>query len=267
MLIDKVGTYLGYALAHGVDESSGGYPQLVLDCQATHWYDPDVEGYVEVEPRELRAWLVLYGKDQKPLFNCDSAKKVFGWDGLSFQVLAEMDISQTRFMFRVSENTYKADGSMQVDGIDVDTASPTRNISSLDTKGLQALDAKFGLAKVAKKTTPKAKPTGAPKPPKASTKKVETLKPPRPAPTTPSVVLLKPGVGAAKEEKTGNTTRDDAWAYISEMIPERALSEEDRAVAWNEAIEKIHGGPDDDTLTGEEWFQVQELIIADNIPF
>ncbi|KKL69788.1 hypothetical protein LCGC14_2111400, partial [marine sediment metagenome] len=70
-----------------------------------------------------------------------------------------------------------------------------------------------------------------------------------------------------QEEKTGSTTRDDAWKYISEQIPEAALSTKELAVAWSKAIEKIHGGPDDDTLTGEEWFQVQELIISENIPF
>jgi len=272
MLIDKVGTYLGYAPAHGVDQSSGGYPQLALQCVATHYYDEDVEDYVEVADLELRAYLVLYGKDQKPLRNCDQVKKVFDWDGLSFQALAEMNIAETRFLFRVEENTYNDNTTMQVSWIDVDTASPTRQISSLDTKGLQDLDAKFGLAKVAKKSTTRPKPGSKPTPPattpKASTKttkpktatkpKVDTKKPPAPTP--------KP-VAEATEEKTGSTTRDDAWKYITEQIPEAALSEEDRSVEWTKAVEAIHGGPDDDTLTGEEWFQVQELVINNNLPF
>lgn len=265
MLIDRVGTYLGYASSHGVDTSSGGFPQLVLQCDATHYYDEDVEDYVEIEPQELRAWLVLYGKDLKPIRNCEQVKKVFEWNGLSFQALAEMEISETRFLFRVEENTYKGDGSMQVSWIDVDTASPTRQISSLDTKALQDLDAQFGLAKVGKKTDTK-KPTSKPTPPKASTKKTSTKKTSKPE-TPKTSKAPAPKAKEEKEEKTGSTTRDDAWKYISEQIPVAALSEDDRAVAWSRAIKKIHGGPDDDTLTGEEWFQVQELIISETIPF
>ncbi|KKM45987.1 hypothetical protein LCGC14_1560030 [marine sediment metagenome] len=255
MLIDRVGTYLGYASSHGVDTSSGGFPQLILQCDATHYYDVDVEDYVEIEPQELRAFLVLYGKDQKPLRNCEQAKKVFEWDGLSFQALAEMDLSETRFLFRVEENHYDGNTTLQVSWIDVETASPTRQISSLDTKGLQDLDAKFGLAKVAKKTDTK-KPTSKPIPPKTSTKKTSKPKTPK-----------APAPKEEKEEKTGSTTREDAWKYVSEQIPVAALSEDDRAVAWSRAIEKIHSGPDDDTLTGEEWFQVQELIVSETIPF
>ena len=265
MLITQTGTYLGYASSHGVDQSSGGYPQLVLQCEATHFYDGDVEDYVEIEPQELRAFLVLYGKDQKPLRNCEQVKKTFGWDGLSFQALAEMDLSEIRFLFRVEDNFYNDNTTQQVSWIDVDTASPTRQISSLDTKELQDLDAKFGLAKVGKKTDTK-KPTGKPTLPKTSTKK-KTSKPETPKTSkAPAAGPLTEIINEA-EEKTGSTTRDDAWKYISEQIPEAALSTKERAVAWSKAIEKIHGGPDDDTLTGEEWFQVQCLIIGETIPF
>jgi hypothetical protein len=266
MLITEKGVYLGYVLAHGVDESSGGFPQLVIDCECSHRYDEETEEYVEVEAQELRAWLILYGKNQKPSFNCDAVKKVFGWDGLSFQTLAEMDLTETRFMFRVSENDYKADGSMQVDGIDSEDASPTRDISSMDAKGLQGMDAKWGLAKVAKKTGPKAKPGGAPKAPttkkkKKAVKKTKKKAAPVPPPTEKATEEV------ASEEATGSTTRDDAWNYICEQIPEAALSEEDRPNVWTEAINKIHGGPDDDTLTGEEWFRVQEHIVDTHLPF
>lgn len=275
-LIDKVGTFLGYAPIHGVDTTKNGYPQLILQCEASHYYDEDVEDYVEITDQELRAFLVLYGKEGKPLRNCEQAKKVFNWDGLSFQALAEMDISEIRFLFRVEENTYEGNTTLQISWIDVDTASPTRQISSLDTKDLQKLDAQFGLAKVGKKTE-KKKPTGKPAPPKASTKKKDTKKkvgtqtatetvassPPAPTPkATPEELAA-----TTPEAKTGSTIREDAWAYIEEQIPEAALSTEDRATAWNEAIEKIHGGPDDNTLTGEEWFQVQELITNEYIPF
>jgi hypothetical protein len=283
-LIDRVGTFLGYAPIHGVDTTKNGYPQLVLQCEASHYYDEDVEDYVDVADQELRAFLVLYGKDGKPLRNCEQVQKVFGWDGLSFQTLAEMDLSNIRFLFRVEEHTWDNDTKLQISWIDVDTASPTRQISSLDTKDLQKLDAKFGLAKVGKKTD-KPKPTGKPKPPKVSTKKKDTEKktetktateavaetttetatsgPPAPAPVATPEELA----ATTPEKKTGSTTREAAWNYIAESIPEKALSTEDRANVWNEAIERIHGGPDDDTLTGAEWFQVQKLIISEVIPF
>ncbi len=267
-LIDRVGTYLGYATSHGVNENRNGYAQLDLQCEATHYYDGDVEDYVEVTDQELRAYLVLYGKERKPLRNCEQAKKVFGWDGHSFQDLAEMEISKIRFLFRVKENEWEGNINYKVDWVDVDTASPTQQISSLDTKGLQSLDAKFGLAKVGKKTdTPK--PTGKPKPPKASTKKKDTKKAEVKKEPEKSLDVTNAGPPApvTKEKKTGSTTREDAWKYIEEQIPEAALSEEDRATAWNKAIETIHHGPDDDTLTPGEWFLVQELVISEAIPY
>ena len=275
-LIDKVGTYLGYAPIHGVDESSGGFPQLILQCEASHYYDEDVEDYVEVADQELRAFLVLYGKEGKPLRNCEQAKKVFDWDGASFQVLAEKDISETRFLFRVEENTYEGNTSLQVSWIDVDTASPTRQISSLDTKALQGLDAKFGLAKVGKKTD-KKKPTGKPTVPGASKKKATKKELQEGAKTETKTAkeaiaeaddTVGPPAPVAKEEKkTGSTTREDAWAYIKDQIPEAALSEEELGIAWTKAIETIHHGPDDDTLTPGEWFLVQELIISEALPY
>ena len=267
-LIDKVGTFLGYAPIHGVDTTKNGYPQLILQCVATHYYDEDVEDYVEVTDQELRAYLVLYGKDGKPIRNCEQVKKVFDWDGLSFQALAEKDISETRFLFRVEENTYNENTTLQVSWIDVDTASPTRQISSLNTKDLQSLDTRFGLAKVAKKGD-KKKPTGKPTVPGASkkktTKKAEVKKEPE---TVADVTNSGPPAPAPKEEKkTGSTTREDAWAYIKDQVPEAALSEEGLGIAWTKAVETIHHGPDDDTLTPGEWFLVQELIISENIPF
>ncbi len=269
-LINKVGTYLGFATTHGVGVSSGGYPQLELQCEATHYYDEEVEDYVEVTDQELRAFLVLYGKEQKPLRNCEQVKKVFGWGG-SFPELAVMNLKDTRFLFRVKENVWDGDTNYKVDWIDVDTASPTSRISSLDLKDLQALDVKYGQVAVGKKTdTPK--PTGKPKPPKVSTtkkgtkKKIEEKKSAGPpAPVKPEATTIKEVVEG--QEKTGSTTREDAWNYIEESIPEKALSADDRAIAWTGAIEKIHGGPDDDTLTPEEWFQVQELVLSENLPF
>lgn len=276
-LISQVGTFLGYAPIHGVDTTKNGYPQLVLQCEATHFYDEEVEDYIEVDGQELRAYLVLYGKEGKPIRNCEQVKKVFGWDGASFQALAEMNISETRFLFRVEENTYNENTTLQVSWIDDDEASPTRQISSLNTKDLQTLDTKFGLVKAGKKGATKPKPTGKPAPPKTSTKKTtakdktstkktETktaTEATTPAPTTgPPIPVTK-----TEEKKTGSTTREAAWEYIAESIPVAVLSDEDRAIAWTEAIEKIHGGPDDDTLTPEEWFAVQELVLSENLPF
>lgn len=272
MLINQVGTYLGYAPIHAVGISSGGLPQLELQCEATHYYDPEVEDYVEVEDLELRAYLVLYGKNHKPIRNCEQIKKVFGWDGASFQILNELDIKETRFLFRVKENVWEGNTNYKVDWIDVDTASPTGQISSLDTKELQNLDKKFGLMKAGKKGETKAKPKGAPAVPKASTKKTDAKGTSKKEKQTATEAVATTGPPASApapkvETKTGKTTRDDAWNYIEEEIPEAALSVEDRAVAWTKAIEKIHGGPDDDTLSDEEWFLVQELILSENLPF
>ncbi len=274
-LIDRVGTFLGYAPIHGVDTTKNGYPQLILQCEASHYYDEEVEDYVEVAEQELRAYLVLYGKDGKPLRNCGQVQKVFGWNGLSFQALAEMDLSETRFLFRVEENTYEGNTSLQISWIDDDEANPTRQVSSLDTKSLQGLDAKFGLAKVGKKTD-KKKPVGKPTVPGASKKTTkETTKkkdpelagPPAPVEAPVESAPMTATEAIAAEEKTGSTTRDAAWQYITDEIPEAALSIDDRPIAWTKAIEKIHGGPDDDTLTGEEWFKVQQLIVKEAIPF
>ncbi len=272
-LIKQAGTYLGFATSHGVNKNNNGYAQLDLQCEATHYYDEEVGEYIEIadDVNELRAYLVLYGKAGTPLRNCKQAKKVFGWDGFSFQTLAEMEINNIRFLFRVKENEWEGNINYKVDWIDVETASPTNQISSLDTKDLQDLDAKFGLAKVGKKTDkkkPAGKPT-VPSTPKKTTKKttkkkdLELAGPPAPVESAPMTATE----AIAAEEKTGSTTRDAAWQYITDEIPEAALSINDRAIAWTKAIKTVHGGPDDDTLTEEEWFKVQQLIVKETIPF
>ena len=261
-LITQVGTYLGYASSHAVNESSGGYPQLELQCEATHYYDEEVGDYVEVEDLELRAFLVLYGKNQKPIRNCEQVKKVFKWGG-SFPELATMDLKDTRFLFRVKENPWNGDINYKVDWIDIDTASPTGQISSLDIKDLQALDIRYGIVSAGKKTDSKPKPTGSPKPPKASTKKTkepEKSGPPSPAPATPP---------ETKDEIpiTGKTTRDGAWEAIADLVDPKTLSEEQLAIVWAKTIQDVHGGPDDDTLTENEWFKIQKIILDKHAKF
>lgn len=84
------------------------------------------------EPVEISAYFYLFGVNKKtqkkgPTINHTQVMKVFGWDGRSFQVLANEDYSETKGQVRIIDNDpeYAERNPFQVAFIDVFDADPS----------------------------------------------------------------------------------------------------------------------------------------------
>jgi len=168
-LIKKAATYRGYGVDSGVSKSSGGFPQYIIACQAVEVWDEDEQVWVDLtttEDVELTAYQCLFGGNGEPTRSCEQIIKIFGWSGKSFSELADLDISQIPFQFRVEESEYNKKISLKVTWMDVADAIPGRQVRKLDVAGIKDLDAEFskGLksltgTKVQKAAPATAKPT------------------------------------------------------------------------------------------------------------
>ena len=257
--IENTGTYRGVAIDHAVTESSGGYPQLVLQLCATEYYDDETGEYIDVSDQglEIYAYLVLFGGDGKATLNCSQVQKVFSWDGKSFTGLNELDISEMGLQFRVEENNYEGKTTNQVNWVDEFDAIPGRSMKKLDAKGIKELDAKFNAAlKQLGGAKAPAKPKSAPAiPPKAAvTKKATTKKAETAPPTAPPKA---PSANVPSEAKT--CTKDEAWADCYEIKSAR-VSEDELIKVWGTAIRDVGEGILEADLTPEQWAEVREKV-------
>jgi len=140
---------------------------------------------------ELSAYFYLFGVNKKtgkkgPTINHTQVMKVFGWDGRSFQLLANEDYSETKGQVRIQDNDpeFAERNPFQVAFLDVFDADPSSQLRKLDPAGLKKLDAEMAMllqssgkaptvATVPAKKTTKPKPpiTAAPKPEPTEEKK------------------------------------------------------------------------------------------------
>ena len=119
-LIDRPGTFRGKLLDWGVSESRGGFPQFVARFAALEYWDEEANQYMPWAEygQEMQGYFVLYGKDEKgawkELLNAKQIKEALGWDGLSFESLANGDYSETLVLFRVEDSEYNGNRSLKV---------------------------------------------------------------------------------------------------------------------------------------------------------
>jgi len=240
-LINETGTYRGLSTDWGVSTTKNGFPQFVVSLNATEVWDKDEEAWVDIsgeEATEITAFLVLFGKSGKPTLNAEQVEKAYGWNGASFSDLANGDYSDEKVLFRVEENEYEGNVSLQVNWIDSPDASPGRSIGKLSDNELKALDAQY--SKYLKK--PATKP--------AKAKKKEAAPPKR--------------TKKAKDKAT--LTEDEAWQkVISTKDPK--MDDEECGKKWLEAIEKIAGDKPDADITGEEWAKIAEVCQESPVKF
>ena len=138
-------TYRGKFVDYGVSMSTGKFPQFVAELVALEAWDEEEQQWVDwsdVEENGIIAYLVLFGKKEETL-NCQQVKAVTGWDGLSFQTLAAMDLSEVGIQFRVEPNTYNEKTSLQVAWIDVYDAIPGKSVRKLDAAELKGIDTQY----------------------------------------------------------------------------------------------------------------------------
>jgi len=251
-MVNNEGTYRAKSITElvvGVT-SKGGFPQAILQLNAEQMYDDETGEWVDVGDldadvgTEIRAYLVLFGGNDKETLNSEQLRKVTGWDGSSFAALAEMDVSKTGILFRVKTNVYNGTESMQVSWIDEYDANPAGStMKGLDAEGLRALDAKFRGQLKPKSITPAKAPVAAAPPVPSKRKRRTKAKPEVPAP------------------KTGACTRDDAWAEC-EALRAKDVTDATLEEVWIAKVVEITGETPEDDITPEQWFAVKEAVLA-----
>lgn len=266
MNIDRVATFRGNVVDHGVSLTKNEFPQLVFNFVAKEIWDADEGAWVDwsdVAQNEIMAYLVLFGGSGETL-NAQQVKKAFGWDGLSFQGLNNMDLSKTSVQVRVEEHTYDSKTTLQVNWIDDAEAIPGKSVRKLDASDLKQLDAKYAAAMKAtgaksapvKVTAKSVKPTS-PKGPVKKTDKTETA--------TEAVIPALPTAPIEDGKTVGHCTKDDAWNTCVEMRGE--ANDEQLAKSWLDNIQKVAPGKKQDDLTEQEWCSVRELTLDETAVF
>ena len=240
---------------------------------------------------ELSAYFYLFGVAKKtgkkgPTINHTQVMKVFGWDGRSFQVLANEDYSETKGQVRIVENDpeYAERNPYQVAFIDAFDADPSSQLRKLDPAGLKKLDAEMAMLLQSSGKAPVAATVPAKKAtrPKAPTKAPVTEPEPEPEATKPTAAEKKAALAAKSEknrkaggetttgpkppvrpvpkegEKTeeaegGGLTKQQAYEFVIEMKADECADEQLTA-SWNASINEVAGEatPDED-VTDAQW--------------
>jgi hypothetical protein len=252
-LINVAGYYKGHIVDAGLGQSSGGFPQEVLALKATEVYDPDGQEYLPADDEhdEIMAYLILISSKDKETKSAQQLKKITGWDGASFVDLANMDLTDVELSFRVEENTYEGNTTLQVQWVAEPDATPGRTVTKLDPKDVEALQARYAgvLAKNKKAPAPvsaKGKGKG----------KAAAKAPARPAaPKAPT----KP---AAKTEPVGKCSPSDAYneCYALGGVKENGDAAHKKLnEIWLAEVAKVN--KDESKITEEQWFEIKTTIL------
>lgn len=279
--IDRIGTFLGVVSESTLGCSSNGFPQWVARLTADKKYvnDPgEMEqmkitepGYVPWEYDEsITAFMVLFNATG-PLKNYDQLKAAMGWSGDDFQDL--MGFTGKRLLFRVEENTYKDQTTLQVNWIDAEDAPPERTLKSVEPNKVAELTAKF-LKTLAKPTAP-AKPTVAAKPaaakppvgkPAAPTATAgasqaaaqpAAVNPPAPATPTESPTTAAPSAAPVEKPKAtppARKTKTPPAPPVATENPAPGLpTSTTKEAAWEYLNEPTVRGANDEGVVAEAW--------------
>lgn len=255
MLINQEGFYHGVIVSGSLGQSTNGFPQEILALRADEVYDSESDSYLpwDAENAEITAYLILIDGKDRETKTMQQLKKVIGWDGGSFVDLNEMDLTDMPIAFRVQENVYNGNTTLQVSWIDTLDASPTRTVPKLAKEDVAALQARY--ASVLAGTKSAAKP--------ASAKK--TTEPAAQAPatagtTTPPKAKTIKSKTPPKAPKTvvGKCTADDAYNACYSLkrddVTEDALND-----MWLEAVAAVN--KDESKITKEQWFEIKEGLL------
>lgn len=309
--IDSVGTYTGEIVEAGVTVTKkSNYPQLVLRLKADRkfidtpadmkHFGIEAPAYVDWSSflEDTVAYLVLF-KDtenfskETALLNYEQVQIATGWDGQSFETLADGSLIGKKILFRVEENTYEDNTRLQVSWIDTYESSPQRQLKSLDAAAIKALP-KINIGKAAKPVAPAkpvaAKPAGATKP--SPTSAAGVAKPTTPAPAATAPVAAAPvttpapaAVATATPPKTpkapkaktppppaaeksqaaagapAECTQVEGWEYVCAHKGDN----DDTTVqdAWIAACAEVFEGRDDETGTPAEWAKIRDIVLKD----
>ncbi len=257
-LINQKGDYRGVITDGGLGESKNGLPQETLSLIATEVYDDESQEWLpaDSESNEIMAYLVLFDKKDKPIFHCDTLKKVTGWDGVSFVTLSELNLADVPIQFHVEENTYQENTTLQVANIREYDAEPGRSVRKLDKEGVSALQAKY--ASVLSSTKAPTKPTSAPAKGKTTTKGKG-----KPAPKAPPIAGSKPTTRPTTTAPVGKCTADEAWDACT-SLKKKDVTNEKLSEVWQIEVGKVLTAEkiDEVNVTPEQWFTIKEAILG-----
>lgn len=253
-LINQIGYYKGTIVDGGLGQSSGGLPQEEWFLKATEVYDEENQEYLPVDEDhdEITAYQILMSYKDKETKSAQQVKKVLGWDGASFVDLAEIERADVPLSWRVKENEYEGNVTLQVSWVAEPDASPTRAVSKISKEDAAALQARYAgvlAATAAPVKAASAKGKGAATAAKDKGKGKGKGKPPaKPKPTkTPP-----------KTEAVGKCTDQEAYDACYELkrddIDEEALNK-----LWMGEIAKVN--EDEAKITPEEWFGIKTKLL------
>lgn len=251
-LIDREGRFRGTPTAGIIKTSTNGFPQFVVEFQATEYYDEtgefgDAGEWVDWSDygQTMRAYLVLFNAE-KALLNYEQVMKAFNWDGTDFAALQTEDFDGLMIQFEVQMNEYKGTSRLQVNWVDTYDANPVSTLAPMDPNKIKQITAQFGKFMVKGK---KAAPAKAGKPkaikPKAQAKK--STAPPAPA-------AKAPAGGLPTEVDKGG-----AWEFL--FAKKGDIEDDTLAEAWVAGCEAIGGEADEDEFTDEQWAQVRDHVM------
>jgi hypothetical protein len=277
--IDRAGTFRGKPVEWGVSESKNKYPQFVVTLRAAEFFDEEAGQYIpwgEYE-QEITGYLVLFTKDNagqwKELLNVAQIKKALGWDGRSFESLANGQYGETIVLFRVEPNEYNGSTSLKLTWLDAADANPVKTLPKYDVDKLKAMTSAMGGILSASVPTPKpatAKPVsprkpGRPKSAEGSPATPSTVKPAAPSTATPPPVgapaPAAPAPSGTPAPATTPTTKDSAWAAVNET---RAadVTEDKLAEVWIAVVSTVSSsvGRAEDQFTSTDWYSIQKTV-------
>lgn len=311
--IDSKGTFLGTVEESGVGiTKKSQFPQWVARLKATKKWIDDPEGMAHFQMTEpgyvdwssfdegMVAYLVLFKatgaddspfNDQSKLLNYEQLQLATGWDGASFDSLADGSLVGKEILFRVEDHEYEGKTSLQVAWIDSKDADAVAKLRTLDANDVKNLSAKLKMGGLGKKAAPAkpaapVKPAAATKPgkpgaapqsapsasaPAASSATASTATAPAtpaaPAPKAPpkkGKKAAEPAAPAAEAAPAGlpsTCSQGEAWEWCcnNKGGNEDSVVEE----AWIAACAEVGGDKDEDKFTPEDWAKVRDLVKKD----
>ena len=265
--IKQIGTYRGEVVEHCLGKTKNEYPRFILDLVACEQYDKDNQQWVKWDDEyggsEIRAFLVLFGENTKEaIFHAQALQKVFGWSGADFNDLEDADYTGMKLQWRVEENEYNDNVTLQVTRIDTYDADPSGILQRLEKHEIQALNAKYaaGLHKLSGGSKPKS----VPKPPTKESKPAPPKKRGRPKKKKDPLEDKTPEEAAEQPEKC---TIEEAWDLVC-SVRHKSVTDDQLGEIWLEEVEKA-GGQDVVEKEGL-WAIVRDIVterVSSKIPF
>jgi len=249
-LINVEGYFKGTIVEGELGQSSGGLPQEEWSLKATEVYDEENQEYIPVdnEHNEITAYLILMSYKDKETKTAQQVKKITGWDGASYVELQEMDLAGIPLSWRVKENTYEGNTTLQVSWVAEPEASPNRSVSKITKEEAQALQQRYAGVLASTKAPVKAKSAKAPAV--------------KPAATKPKATKPKAGKppAAPKPPKTtaGKCSADDAYNACYSLKRDDVTTEKLNEL-WSAAVAEVNA--DEAKITEEQWFEVKETLL------